>query len=229
LGDLTLIVIGDGTVGSGVVERVRALTGVVMPADGTLLIGNPALTPDVGNAAGSGGANVNSDWLENSDNLTFFLVRGWTGAINADLDTNDDGTLDSTPWVEIIDGVALVESATTPPSGTEYAYGANRIGPDGVNVPGHVWRCQDTGCWNIGLFEPTANQTAGNETPGLDNVECDEGTCVGDFNADGVRDGADLGALLAGWGTSSGDTNDDGITDGADLGAFLAIFGLPCE
>jgi hypothetical protein len=98
-----------------------------------------------------------------------------------------------------------------------------------VNVPGHVWRCQDTGCWNIGLFEPTANQTAGNETPGLDNVECDEGTCVGDFNADGVRDGADLGALLAGWGTSSGDTNDDGITDGADLGAFLAIFGLPCE
>jgi hypothetical protein len=231
LGDLTLIVIGDGTSTtlSGVVERVRALTGVVMPADGTLLIGNPALTPDVGNGAGTGGANVNSDWLENSDNLTFFLVRGWTGAINADLDTNDDGTLDSTPWVEIIDGIALVESATTPPSGTEYAYGANRIGPDGVNVPGHVWRCQDTGCWNIGLFDPTANQTAGNETPGLDNVECDEGTCAGDFNADGVRDGADLGALLAGWGTSSGDVNDDGTTDGADLGAFLAVFGQPCE
>jgi hypothetical protein len=229
LGDLTLIVIGDGTGGSGVVERVRALTGVVMPADGTLLIGNPALNPDVGNAAGPGGENSNSNWLENSDNLTFFLVRGWTGAIDADLDTNDDGTLDSTPWVEIIDGIALILSATNPPVGTEYAYGANRIGPDGPFVPGHVWRCQDTGCWNIGLFDVTANQTAGNETPGLDNVECDEGTCAGDFNADGVRDGADLGALLAGWGTSSGDTNDDGITDGADLGAFLAIFGLPCE
>jgi hypothetical protein len=231
LGDLTLVIIGDGTSTtlSGVVERARALTGVVMPADGTLLIGNPGVTPDVGNGAGTGGANLTSDWIENSDNLTFLLVRGWTGAVAADLDTNDDGTLDSTPWVEIIDSIALVESATTPPVGTEYAYGANRIGPDGVNVPGHVWRCQDTGCWNIGLFDPTANQTAGNETPGLDNVECDTGTCAGDFNADGVRDGADLGALLAGWGTSSGDVNDDGTTDGADLGAFLAVFGQPCE
>jgi hypothetical protein len=229
---LTLIVIGDGSSGtslSGFIERVRPLVGVSIPADGTLLIGNPGVTPDVGNGAGTAGANLTQDWLENSDNLTFLLVRGFTGAINTDLDTNDDGTFDSTPWVEIVDGIALVESATTPPVGTEYAYGANRVGPDGVNVPGHVWRCQDTGCWNIGLFDVTANQAAGNETPGLDNVECDEGTCAGDFNADGVRDGADLGALLAGWGTSSGDVNDDGTTDGADLGAFLAVFGQPCE
>ncbi len=232
LDGLTLIVIGDGSSGtslSGFIERVRPLVGVSIPADGTLLIGNPGVTPDVGNGAGTAGANLTQDWLENSDNLTFLLVRGFTGAINTDLDTNDDGTFDSTPWVEIVDGIALVESATTPPVGTEYAYGANRVGPDGVNVPGHVWRCQDTGCWNIGLFDPTANQTAGNETPGLDNVECDTGTCAGDFNADGVRDGADLGALLAGWGTSSGDVNDDGTTDGADLGAFLAVFGQPCE
>lgn len=229
LGDLTLIVIGDGTGLSGVVERVRPLVGVSIPADGTLLIGNPSVTPDLGNGAGAGGADLAQDWLENSDNLTIFLVRGWTGALNADLDTNDDGALDSTPWTEIIDGIALVESAISPPVGTEWAYGSNRIGPDGVNVPGHIWRCQDTGCWNIGLFDPTANQTAGNETPGLDNIECDAGTCAGDLNGDGVRDGADLGALLAGWGTSSGDVNDDGTTDGADLGAFLAIFGLPCE
>ena len=229
LGGLTLVVIGDGTGGSGVVERVRSLVGVVMPADGTLLIGNPATNPDVGNGAGTAGANLNNDWIENSDNITIMIVRGFTGALNADLDTNDDGTLDSTPWVEVIDSIALIESSTTPPVGTEYAYGANRIGPDGTFVPGHIWRCQDTGCWNIGLFDITANTTAGNETPGVDNVECDVGTCAGDFNADGVRDGADLGALLAGWGTSSGDVNDDGTTDGADLGAFLAVFGQPCE
>jgi len=229
--DLTLIIIGDGATaaGSGVVERVRGLTGVVIPADGTLLIGNPATIPDVGNGAGTNGANLTQDWIENSDNITIMIVRGFTGALNADLDTNDDGTLDSTPWVEVIDSIALIESSTTPPVGTEYAYGANRIGPDGTFVPGHVWRCQDTGCWNIGLFDPTSNQTAGNETPGSDSVDCDTATCAGDFNADGVRDGADLGALLAGWGTSSGDVNDDGTTDGADLGAFLAVFGQPCE
>ena len=232
LGDLTLIVIGDassGTSVSGFIERVRPLVGVMMPVDGTLLIGNPLTNPDVGNGAGTGGANLADNWLENSDNLTFFLVRGFTGAINTDLDTNDDGTFDSTPWVEVIDSIALIESPTTPPIGTEFAYGPNRIGPDGVNVPGHVWRCQDTGCWNIGLFDIASNQTAGNETPGLSNVVCDASDCLGDFNDDGVRDGADLGSILAAWGTSSGDVNGDGVTDGADLGAFLAVFGIPCE
>lgn len=57
---------------------------------------------------------------------------------------------------------------------------------------------------------------------------CSGGNCPGDFNGDGVRDGADLGALLAGWGTPGGDVNDDGVTDGADLGALLAVFGTAC-
>ncbi|MEY2712085.1 MAG: hypothetical protein RL005_307, partial [Planctomycetota bacterium] len=57
---------------------------------------------------------------------------------------------------------------------------------------------------------------------------CSSGNCPGDFNGDGVRDGADLGALLAGWGTGGGDVNDDGNTDGADLGALLAVFGTAC-
>jgi hypothetical protein len=232
LDDLTLIVIGDGTVGSGVVERARSLAGVVMPADGTLLIGNPALTPDVGNGAGTGGSNVNQDWLENSDNLTFFVVRGWTGALAADLDTNDDGTLDSTPWVEVVDGIALVESATTPPVGTEYAYGANRIGPDGVNVPAHVWRCQDTGCWNIGLFDVSANLSAGNETPGADNLGCVVVTCPGDISGDNLIDAGDLKLILAAWGSNGqGQFNTDidgsGLVDGGDLALVLGGWG-PC-
>jgi hypothetical protein len=57
---------------------------------------------------------------------------------------------------------------------------------------------------------------------------CSGSNCPGDFNADGVRDGADLGALLAGWGTAGGDVNGDGVTDGADLGALLAVFGTAC-
>jgi hypothetical protein len=57
---------------------------------------------------------------------------------------------------------------------------------------------------------------------------CSGSNCPGDFNGDGVRDGADLGALLAGWGTGGGDVNDDGNTDGADLGALLAVFGTAC-
>ena len=230
LGELTIIIIGDGTAsqGSGVIERVRPLPGVVIPADGTLLIGNPATNPDVGNGAGTGGANVNQDWIENSDNITIMLVRDFTGTNGSDLDTNDDGTLDITPWVEVIDSIALIESPVIPPSGTEYAYGTNRIGPDGPYVPGHIWRCQDTGCWNIGLFDIAANQTAGNETPGIDNQDCDESSCIGDLDFSAVVDATDLTIMLANWGNSgAGDIDNNGTVGGTDLTALLAAWG-PC-
>ena len=229
--DVTIIIIGDGTGGSGVVERARSLSGVAIPADGTLLVGNPALSPDVGNGAGTGGSDVATDWIENSDNITIFLVRGWTGTVGQDLDTNDDGTLDVTPWTQIVDGIALIESDATPPVGTEWAYGDNRIGPDGTFVPGQIWRCQDTGCWNIGLFDPTQNAAAGNETPGLPNASCGGGgtPCPADINGDDVVGGLDLTSLLAAWGGSdpAADIDDDGTVSGTDLTALLAAWG-PC-
>lgn len=51
--------------------------------------------------------------------------------------------------------------------------------------------------------------------------------CVGDFNNDQARDGADLGLLLGTWGTAAGDLNGDGMTNGADLGILLGNWG-PC-
>jgi hypothetical protein len=229
--DVTIIIIGDGSGGSGVVERVRSLSGVAIPADGTLLVGNPATNPDVGNGAGSGGSDANTDWIENSDNITILLVRGWTGTLGEDLDTNDDGVLDVEPWTEIVDSIALIESPATPPVGTEWAYGSNRIGPDGTFVPGQIWRCTDTGCWNIGLFDVAANQAAGNETPGTDNVSCGGGgnPCPADINGDDTVGGLDLTSLLAAWGGSdpAADIDDDGTVGGLDLTALLAAWG-PC-
>jgi hypothetical protein len=50
----------------------------------------------------------------------------------------------------------------------------------------------------------------------------------GDFNLDGVVDGADLGVLLSLWGVKSpivGDLTGDGIVDGADLAVLLGNWG----
>jgi len=47
----------------------------------------------------------------------------------------------------------------------------------------------------------------------------------GDFDGDGLVDGADLGILLSGWGACSGcaaDLTGDGVIEGADLGELLA-------
>jgi hypothetical protein len=78
----------------------------------------------------------------------------------------------------------------------------------------------------LGQFSATATTTV----IGSLNISGPEGSaCAGDFNNDGVRDGADLGTLLASFGVdAAGDVNGDGVTDGADLGALLAVFGTAC-
>jgi hypothetical protein len=54
--------------------------------------------------------------------------------------------------------------------------------------------------------------------------------CSGDFNHDGLVDGADLGVLLGDWGTDGQPTGTDldqnGLVDGADLGTLLGAWGI---
>ena len=52
--------------------------------------------------------------------------------------------------------------------------------------------------------------------------------CPGDFNDDGVVNGADFGAILAAWGPCPGcpeDLNGDGVVGGADVGLLLSVWG----
>ena len=54
--------------------------------------------------------------------------------------------------------------------------------------------------------------------------------CPGDFNDDGVVNGADFGSILAAWGPCAGcpeDMNGDGVVGGADVGLLLSVWG-PC-
>ena len=156
LNGLTYLVIGDLSSGSGVIEAVVDLTGQSIPisgyfvaAEGSFSLGTADLTTVLD--------------FENSDNVTHLLVNGFTGANGDDLDTDDDGILDSTPWAEVLDIVALIEE-NNPPSATEYHYGPPTVGPDGSYVPGHVFRC-DTN-WVIGSFDPVG----GDDTPGAMNI-----------------------------------------------------------
>ncbi|MGI8823811.1 MAG: ExeM/NucH family extracellular endonuclease [Acidimicrobiia bacterium] len=62
--------------------------------------------------AGSWVSGFTANALENGT-LTLLLVDGFTGAAGDDLDTDDDGILDSTPWTAIVDGVAVTDSGTS--------------------------------------------------------------------------------------------------------------------
>ncbi|NDV61806.1 hypothetical protein G0Q06_05025 [Puniceicoccales bacterium CK1056] len=186
---------GDGAFkGSGVVERALDLTGYVIPADGIFLMIGPAFD---GTTMGIDASQVDyvsdvfGNALENSDNVTAMLVRGWTegeilvfddqlGNAAIDIDDDDDGTPNAVlPWTEVIDAVSLVETV----NGGEFyygeAFGGTNLGPDnGGFVPSHAFLTSDTEEWTIGayvLFEEDSNGNViglnpdASDTPGTEN------------------------------------------------------------
>ena len=161
LADVVLLVIGDGTGGSGVIENVTEFPDVTLGGDPYYVAAESSFT--LGTADLTTTLN-----FENSDNVTFALVRGFTGALYDDLDADDDGTLDVRPWGELLDGVALIESPETPPVNTEWAYTelGPAVGPDGSYAPGHVYRSPDgTGEWKVGEYDLNADDTPGKSNP----------------------------------------------------------------
>lgn len=166
LDGLTYLVIGDGSGASGVVETVIDLTGQSINGSGYFV------------AAGAGFSLGVPDWemslsFENGDNVTHLLVFNFTGMLGDDLDTNEDGVLDITPWAEVVDRVAIILE-DNPPVTTEWHYGPPTVGPDGMSVPGHVFRCADgLDGWQIGPFDPNV----GVDTPGSSNT-CPGACCL---------------------------------------------------
>lgn len=155
LSDLTYIVIGDGTGGVGVIEAVVSLAGQSIPASGFFVVAESTFT--------LGTADFVTDLnFENSDSVTHLLVRGFSGSNGQDLDTDNDGTLDLTPWSDLVSAVGLL---STDPN--DRVYTSVTVGPEGNFLPGHVYRCEDG--FRIGAFDPNG----GDDTPGAPNP-CDD-------------------------------------------------------
>jgi predicted extracellular nuclease len=123
--------------------------GLFTVAKGTFTLN--AVTPDL----------IASLNFENSDNVTHLIVSGLTGGIGDDLDADDDGTLDTEPWTEVVNSVSLIESVDS----GEQVYGIESVGPDGNFVPAHSYRCPDG--IRIGKFSTT--DADAKDTPTLQN------------------------------------------------------------
>lgn len=95
--------------------------------------------------------------------FTAFLVTGFTGALSQDLDTNNDGVLDITPWATITDSLNVPDGGSIT-SGDRF-YGANGLTvPTAAGVddePISVFRSGSNGDW-YGIYEtPDTSLTYG--------------------------------------------------------------------
>ena len=217
LDGLYYIVIGDGAGASGVVENVTDLSGITIPASGTLLLAEDADT------LGAVADVIVSFNFENSDNVTHVLVMNFYGSNGDDLDLDDDGVLDVMPWTDIVDGVRIIED---PLLGEHTYLGLEEIGPtvDGF-VPAHVYR-YTSACGNfaMGTYDPLDPLSA--DTPGLENPACPS-NCPEDVDGDGTVAVSDILLLIGAWGSADPamDLDGDGNVGVSDLLLIIAAWG----
>ena len=154
LAGLTLVNIEGDATGAGNIDFALNLGAFSTGANGLFLwrdsatVLNPAPHPlTVVNAADwpINGSAFTGD-LENGTQ-TFLIVSGYTGSLNQDLDTNNDGILDATPWTSVIDAIGFVEND----AGVNLAYalglGFFNFGPDPGYNADVLFRDGTTAAW----------------------------------------------------------------------------------
>ena len=138
------------------------------------------------------GSSFNTQ-LEGDENITYMLVSDYTGtdtfqtrapnngADGQDLDTNDDGILDITPWSAILDSVAFKESNGAAPTGIQdWWYSPNTCGPyisRTVAITGTVIAAWDFQTTTTG---GTALSTSGSAQPRAFTANFGSGTLYAD-------------------------------------------------
>ena len=121
--------------------------------------------------------------LMENGSMTLLLVENFTGWVSDDLDTNNDGVFDVTPWTRIVDGVAVDDGgdsdltyaipALAPnfDGGTSSVGGASRV-PDGTDTDG-------TGDW-------VRNDFDGDGLPCCAGAVADPGEAINTLGASNV-------------------------------------------
>ncbi len=160
LDGLTYLVIGDDAGdNTGRIEEAVDLAGSSIPSSSYFVAAQP------GFSLGSADKTVSLNF-EDGDNVTHLLVSGFTGTLGDDLDTNDDGSLDSMPWSLLVDSLGLSH-----PGGNSLLYSENIAGPNGSAEIAHAFRESDgTGSLvHFGLGHPLVTLPDSLDTPGAAN------------------------------------------------------------
>lgn len=172
-------------------------------------------------------ADLPANTLQNGT-MTLLLVEGFTGARGDDLDTDNDGTLDATPWITVTDAVAVNDGGTgdltygKPALGASFdggAFapgGASRI-PDGTDTDAAAdWVRNDFDLAGIAGFTGTPDVGEAYNTPGAPNAVVQ----APDPGADTCESPTTAVYSIQGDGAASELVGDSVLTEGVVVGRF---------
>jgi predicted extracellular nuclease len=185
----------------------------------------------------AGGYWIDDEDMENGT-LTILLVEDFTGSVGNDLDTDNDGTFDSTPWTRIVDDVATTDGTTGDVAysatvlaaffdGNPFgAGGASRI-PNGTDTDTTAdWVRNDFDGFGLPGFPGSPALGEAENTPGAVNAvitvltdpvgECnDPATLIHDIQGNGLAS-PDVGSIREIEGIVTGD-----FEGGSELSGFF--------
>jgi predicted extracellular nuclease len=159
--------------------------------------------------------NLPANALENGT-ITLLLVKDFTGALNTDLDTDNDGVFDVTPWDAIVDSVAVNDGGAgdvtygVPSLGVAYdgltfaPGGASRI-PDGVDTDTSAdWVRNDFDLAGIPGFDGSPVVGEAYNTPGAANRVVQVDPCTLAYTPIYAIQGSGSAAAITGAVTTQG-------------------------
>lgn len=136
----------------GQIDSAVSLDGFEIQDDGVFALGQTGLA----------GLDAEEDYALFGSPVTYFLVDGFTGAANDDLDTDNDGAFDATPWTAVLDAVTFIDGDGTP----DVNYAEALVDNDGDFTSAHSFRLFD----EVGAFQPGLFGDLSNDTPGAANL-----------------------------------------------------------
>lgn len=158
LDNVSLVVL-SGEFNPGQVDFAFDLTGLTIDEDGLLLVANPGITNEIPQAVTEAN-DLFTEFDFFGSPSTFLLVSDFTGTQGADLDLDNDGTLDAAIGT-VIDSVSLVDGDGT----ADISYSTTVIGPSGSFSPAGVARAVD----GTGTFQKLDFGSFAADTPGTSN------------------------------------------------------------
>ena len=147
--------------------------------------------------------------------LTVLLVEGFSGALNDDIDADDDGVIDNAPWTAIVDAVAVNDGGATDQTYAGFelvdGYDGNAFIPGGASRIPDGFDTNSTGDWVRNDFDgdglpcctATADPGEAINTPNTGNRVQLAAPLINEFVAN--HTGTDTSAFLEVYGAANTD------------------------